>query len=489
MFRIIHLTLNECLIPELKLSALLPSASSLPRVDLKACCAHHMFSQAGMRVSHEDRQKLIYLGNVRNPITTLLLLSTMTAISSRTVSSPARQSSLPQYGFGVDYTFQTLAEHNSFLFRVHTPNGRSPVHLQDDYFVAGKFEGSPIQELPKSHSLEDVASHLDLMTRSSSPYISTSFSFAWSLWEALRRYRLSGGKDDLEIAVIDSRQVLDRAITVTDVLRACPSQERPSEYWDWYQFSLESQDVFIYGSVPKSAVLTSIPLRLLAGALPTYYFLSNIAPDSSSDLRLEGLMKDHAHHQATYSQFCRDISSRFQHMSDQEKLCESTTGAVHLALGFLRPWFAKVVIKDHDFASAVVNDLASAITQWPAKYWVTERPEIFDMIESISHLIGLEARREYRDGTMKELVHLQGVISGLEQDVGEYVRRRNSISESSEGTVVGEEYEPKQDTLDTLPLRRTSSLTEAIVTGFLFGAVITFCMISSQRRYISNQFY
>ena len=64
----------------------------------------------------------------------------------------------------------------------------------------------------------DLQRHLDWTTRSQSPYVTTSFSFFWALWEAVRRYRL-GVKHDVEIAVVDARRLRGRARTALEVLR------------------------------------------------------------------------------------------------------------------------------------------------------------------------------------------------------------------------------------------------------------------------------
>lgn len=65
---------------------------------------------------------------------------------------------------------------------------------------------------------DDLVRHLDWTTRSSSPYVTTSFSFFWCFWEAVRRYKLAV-KHDVEIAVIDSRKVIGRAKSALEVLR------------------------------------------------------------------------------------------------------------------------------------------------------------------------------------------------------------------------------------------------------------------------------
>ena len=71
---------------------------------------------------------------------------------------------------------------------------------------------------------EDVIQHLDWTQRGQSPYVSTSFSFAWAIWEAIRRYHVNV-KHDVEIAVIDARAVADHATTAVELLmKASPKQ-------------------------------------------------------------------------------------------------------------------------------------------------------------------------------------------------------------------------------------------------------------------------
>jgi hypothetical protein len=148
---------------------------------------------------------------------------------------------LPQHGFGADMTFDKLVEHNPFLFRVYTPKSRPST--QDPFFLGAKYENE--DELPDydsdntdamsdisgttaasvtAASYDDAVRHLDWTKRSSSPYISTSFSFAWAVWEASRRYQ-TGVKHDIHIAVIDARALLGRAVTAVDLLRQGDSEQ------------------------------------------------------------------------------------------------------------------------------------------------------------------------------------------------------------------------------------------------------------------------
>lgn len=146
---------------------------------------------------------------------------------------------LPQYGFGAETDFDSLISTNHFVFRVYTPKPRSPFFDDSDpFFVAPKFDeryalspkqltpGNPFDQIPISQSgtYEDAAKHMDWTTRASSAYISTSFSFIWSIWEALRRYH-QGIKKDVQIAVIDASALTGRAATAVQLLRKCEAGE------------------------------------------------------------------------------------------------------------------------------------------------------------------------------------------------------------------------------------------------------------------------
>jgi hypothetical protein len=151
---------------------------------------------------------------------------------------PEELSSLPQFGFNDELTFDVLVEQNPFLFRVYTPRKRSPlIHETGPFFVAQLFNehhnsapaplshpSSISKDVAASATYADVVRHMDWTSRTSSPYISTSFSFAWAIWEATRRYRDSM-KHDIEIAVIDAQALVGRAATAVELLRKGESKE------------------------------------------------------------------------------------------------------------------------------------------------------------------------------------------------------------------------------------------------------------------------
>lgn len=153
-------------------------------------------------------------------------------------TNPKQSNALPQYGFSTDVSFASLVDGNPFLFRVYTPKAHPP-HFDNtdplflgtsyhDELSSATFQSAVPSEAPSSKVREatyaDVVRHLDWTTRSSSPYISASFSFAWAIWEAIRRYHRNV-KHDVEIAVIDARAVADRAVTAAEVLMKGSTQE------------------------------------------------------------------------------------------------------------------------------------------------------------------------------------------------------------------------------------------------------------------------
>lgn len=154
-------------------------------------------------------------------------------VPSRTYSSD--NNVLPQHGFSADIDFRSLLKANPFLFRVYTPRERSPFFDDTDpYFLAPKFNEeyvrSPVefkeQQLADGWEVtySDVAKHMDWTTRPASPFVSTSFSFAWCIWDALRRFH-QGVKKDVQVAIIDGRALADRAKAAVELLELSSDSE------------------------------------------------------------------------------------------------------------------------------------------------------------------------------------------------------------------------------------------------------------------------
>lgn len=155
-------------------------------------------------------------------------------LSTRPLQSPIAGSPLPQYGFSSEFSFDSLVQDNPFLFRVYTPKSHSQIfdNATEPYFVGQKFNEyftraaeqlndssfASGESVASACTYRDVAQHMDWTQRHMSPFISTTFSFVWAIWEATRRYRV-GLKHDVEIAVIDARKLAGRAATALELLR------------------------------------------------------------------------------------------------------------------------------------------------------------------------------------------------------------------------------------------------------------------------------
>ncbi|KAI0075308.1 hypothetical protein K474DRAFT_1664356 [Panus rudis PR-1116 ss-1] len=342
--------------------------------------------------------------------------------------------SLPQYGFGSDVTFSKLIEGNPYLFRVHTPRAHPPQYdASEPYFVGPKYSDtlssaaikSPIpSSSPKnpaaSLTYADVAQHLDWTTRSESPYVSTSFSFAWAVFEAIKRYHVNV-KHDVEIAVIDARSVADRAVTAVELLMKGSPRERHKDHWKWYRFAVEAQDVLVWGYIPGSSILASVPLLQIIPKLPSYFLYPDVS--DSKDTPLSRLSWDYTHRKPNFRQFCQLMSDRFLKLSMDKRMRDTTVGSVRLAMCLLRPYIHKHISDDFTNATTHVCDLAYVIACWPGQWWVREHPEIHDLLRCIIHIVGEEMREARRVQALADATRMQDIVGGLEQIAKTYESR------------------------------------------------------------------
>lgn len=116
-----------------------------------------------------------------------------------------------------------------------------------------------------------------------------------------------------------------------------------------------------------------------------------------------------------YHQFCREVSTLFLNRPEDVKLRDSTSGAVRLALSFLRPFFHNVIQDDFDIAISHLRSLAISISEWPAGGWVKNYPEVRQIVDSMALALGEELREKYAMQHRAEITRLQLVIDGLEQ--------------------------------------------------------------------------
>ncbi|KAI0634193.1 hypothetical protein C8Q77DRAFT_1055846 [Trametes polyzona] len=333
------------------------------------------------------------------------------------------QHALPQYGFGAEVSFEKLVDSNPFLFRVHTPKEPSPFYDNTEpYFVGpvftdnvsgAAFQGSTLSPFraPSVYTYADVSRHMDWTTRATSPFVSTSFSFAWAIWEATRRYH-HGMKHSVEIAVIDAKALVGRAVTAVELLREGAPKERHADHWKWYRYGLEAQDVLVYGYIPGTAVLSSVPLLQILSKLPSY--MLNPEPSILKDTPISRVAWPYDHKKHTYKAFCQDMSDRFLRLPADRRLRDTSIGAVRLAIAILRPWFHRLATDDFTLCTALCTELALSVARWPGLWWVREHPEVRDLVRCLVHMVGEEAREARRTQALADASRMQDIVGGIE---------------------------------------------------------------------------
>jgi hypothetical protein len=407
------------------------------------------------------------------------------------ISGPADMA-LPQYGFGADVCFDNLVGTNQFLFRVYTP--RRPTSEGSDTsdkpsFTAQRFQDDPpsskrMKRKPSPGTYADVAQHMDWTTKSSSPYVSTSFSFAWAIWEAVRRYRVDM-KHDVEIAVIDASAVADQAVTALDLLRTGNTKERHASHWKWYRFALESQSVLVYGSIPSEAVFASIPILPLLERLPSYLLL----PDTTYKLSpFDRLGWDVTQKKPSFRQFCQDSSEKFLRMPVEPRLRDAASSSVRLSLQFLRTWLQEISAKDMSSARDTVASLAMVIARWPGQWWVKEHGEIPELLEAMVQVVVEEIRDAQRAQKIVDTAKAQRIVDQLKRlsidCENEISLRKRLLRSDPQSPPTSSTSLPSPPVLISTEQNIYSNRATAScwLTGFLFGTFITLCLFSHHRR-------
>ncbi|KAG9308349.1 hypothetical protein JVU11DRAFT_12115 [Chiua virens] len=403
--------------------------------------------------------------------------------SAQMLQSPISGSPLPQYGFGSEYSFDALIQDNPFLFRIYTPKTHSQIfdHAAEPYFIGQKFNEhftraaerlkdpslAPGQSVASIFTYQDVAQHMDWTQRHMSPFISTTFSFVWAIWEATRRYRV-GLKHDVEIAVIDAKVLAGRAATALELLRKGTPKERHLDYWKWYRYALESQDVLVHGAIPAPAVLASVPLLSLIDKLPSYFLRPDRDP-KSLPLSLSGLAWDTMERKPSFRQFCQDMSEHFLRLSAEHRLRDATGGSVRLAMAFLRPWFHRVVAKDFSAAADTTCTLAFVIAQWPAQWWSRDHLEMWSLIRSLVQAVAEEVQEKQRGEVNEEVRRLRDVVTDLERAVEDYEEAEviSAVDPAKEKDDLNEESEYVVVLLPTPPLSPSPSTSSSSVVECL----------------------
>jgi hypothetical protein len=274
---------------------------------------------------------------------------------------------------------------------------------------------------------------------------------------------------------------------------------RHQDHWKWYRFATEAQDVLIHGYVPGTAVLSSIPILSLIPKLPSYFLNPN--PNEEEKNFFGSLTWDVTQQRSGYQQFCQQMSEQFLRSSADVRLRDTTTSSVRLAMCFLRPWFQRYALKDFQGAVDNVAELAYIIARWPGQWWVREHTEIWDLIQSMVHVIGEEVRDAQRIHALNEVTRLQGVVSELQLLTDEFMSvhsRSGSEDSADEGDPPETSSSPVSAPAPLVPLEDTQLLpgktpstvetASCVLTSFLFGAFAALFVVNSQRRDLALHF-
>lgn len=244
-------------------------------------------------------------------------------------------------------------------------------------------------------------------------------------------------KHDVEIAVIDANAVTDRAVTAVELLMKASPKERHKDHWKWYRFAVEAQDVLVWGHIPGSAVLASIPLLQILSKLPSYFLYPELS-DTSKDTPLNRLSWDYTQKRPSFRQFCQSMSDRFLRMPLDKRMRDTTAGSVRLALCLLRPFIHKHISDNFSDATTKVCDLSIVIAYWPGQWWAREHPEIRDLVRCIVHIVGEEMREARRVQAVADANKMQEIVGGLEQLAKAYEARTrvNSVASRKKGKFI-----------------------------------------------------
>ena len=245
--------------------------------------------------------------------------------------------------------------------------------------------------------------------------------------------------------------------------------------------------------------MASIPILSIVPKLPSYFLNPN--PDEEDKNFFSNLTWDVTQQRSGYQQFCQQMSEQFLRSPAEVRLRDTTASSVRLAMCFLRPWFQKHALKDFQGAVDNVAELAYIIARWPGQWWVREHTEIWDLIQSMVHVIGEEVRDAQRIHALKEVTRLQGVVSELQLLTDEYmsVHSRSVSEESSDeadlpaaeapAPLAPASLVPPEDS-QSLPGPAPSTVETAscVLTSFLFGAFAALFVVNSQRRDLALHF-
>jgi hypothetical protein len=164
-------------------------------------------------------------------------------------------------------------------------------------------------------------------------------------------------------------------------------------------------------------------------------------------------------------------------------------------MAFLRPWFHKLIQDDLEEATSTVCELAFMVAQWPGQWWARDHGELWDIIRTMARVLGEELREKHRGQAVAEVRRLEDIVVKLEGVVMSY-EKRAQIDFSPSRQMDEEMGIPPPPAARVLASQSSSTHNErarsvltaasCFATGFVFGAFVTLCIFSSQRRTLAT---
>lgn len=179
------------------------------------------------------------------------------------LGSARTSQSLPPNDFGKTNSYWQLtaclpcAKHNhstmvSFLFRV-IDSTSDQIEDGIGYRSSRQRSLKALPRIPYHQESPYIQQHVACFHHKVSPFISTTSSFLWALWEASRRDDLGGDIDNIRIMVIDQDAI--NPLDIRD-LRADPYHDKLCAKLANYARS--SSEVLVKHRIPEGAILASI---------------------------------------------------------------------------------------------------------------------------------------------------------------------------------------------------------------------------------------
>lgn len=141
----------------------------------------------------------------------------------------------------------------SFLFRVIDSTSDQ---IEDKIGYRSSRQRSGLPRIPSDREMSYIQQHVAHFDHSDSPFISTTTSFLWALWEAGRRKNMKRRKKDIRIMVINQDAINPphvHNIHQGDYLSELSSMDKTCGY-----FARRSSEVLIKHRIPEGAILATI---------------------------------------------------------------------------------------------------------------------------------------------------------------------------------------------------------------------------------------